>query len=205
MPPDSGEQNHDETDEDLCLYPGQHGPCQNPASEGKRCWLESHTEEVGAEPEAVTDGRGAPEGSQNALGNDGGAPEGNVNGMKHGMHMTAERLMEVMDERQRAELRDTFLDFRSRTNNERQAMKLAVFDVMETTILRDLINESLHEFVQTGDDPEEGYERYMQEKVEAIHGFRREIRLGLHYEGASAQHQGSSSGHGNLDELVESG
>lgn len=205
MCPESGEQGSESGDHELCLYPAQKGPCQNPASEGKRCWLESHTEEVGEGPEAVTDGRGAPEGNQHALENDGGAPEGNVNGMEHGLHMTAERLMEVMDERQQAELRDAFLDFQAGCRNDRQAMKLAVFDVMETSILRDLIEEGLHEFVQSGEDPDDGYDRFMQEKIEAAQGFRREIRLGLHYEGNSAQHQGGSSGHDNLERLVESG
>jgi hypothetical protein len=117
--------------------------------------------------------------------------------------MTAERLLEVMDERQQQELKASFLDFREGCRNDRRAMKLAVFDVMETSILRDLIDEGLHEFVQQGEDPDDGFDRFMQEKIEAAQGFAREIRLGLHYEGNSAQHQGASSGHDNLDALVE--
>lgn len=204
MATDSEVEQGEESDQDLCLYPGQRGPCQNPASEGNRCWIESHTPDPDDPPKAVTDGRGAPEGNDHALANDGGAPEGNVNRMEHGLHMTAERLMEVMDDRQREELKGAFLDFRAGCRNERQAMKLAVFDVMETSILQDLIEEGLHEWVDTGEGPEDGFDRFMQEKIEAAQGFRREIRLGLHYEGNSAQHQGSASGHDNLDRLVES-
>ena len=186
----------------VCGYPASNGPCQNPATEGERCWLENHTKYPGLGPDGVSDGRGAHPGNEYAVGHDGGAPEGNVRGMKHGLHMTAERILEVMDERQQVEFKQAFLDFRTGCRNDRQAMKLAVFDTMETTIIQNLIDEALHEWVQTG-DAGEGYERFMAEKVEAAQAFRREIRLGLHYEGNSAQHEGSSTGHDNLDALVE--
>jgi hypothetical protein len=190
-------------DQDLCEYPGQRGPCQNPPTEGERCWIDSHTEDPEESPGSVTDGRGAPEGNDHALGNSGGAPEGNTRAMTHGLHMTAERLLEVMDDRQREEFKQAFLDFRDGCRNDRQAMKLAVYDTMETSIIQNLIDEALHEFVQSGEDPDDGYDRFMQEKIEAAQGFRREIRLGLHYEGNSAQHEGSDSGHDNLDALVQ--
>lgn len=192
-------------DQDLCEYPGQRGPCQNPATEGERCWIDSHTENPEESPGSVTDGRGAPEGNDHALGNSGGAPEGNARAMKHGLHMTAERLLEVMDERQREEFKQAFLKYRAGCRNDRRAMKIAIYDVMETTIIRDLLERGMHEFVQQGEAPDDGFDRFMQEKIEAAQGFGREIRLGLHYEGNSAQHQGSSSTHDNLDALVQDG
>jgi len=193
-------------DGDMCGYPAQRGPCQNPPTEGERCWIESHTVDPADPPKEVTDGRGAPEGNDNALGNPGGtAPEGNTNAMIHGLHMTAERLLEVMDGREQEELKSAFLEKRERCINDRQAFKLAVFDVMETSLMQEIIDEGMHEFIQQGEDPDDGFDRFMQEKIEAMQGFRREQRLGLHYEGASAQHQGSSGngGHDNLDLLVK--
>lgn len=194
-----------QADQPVCGYPASNGSCQNPVTEEEsgRCWLENHTEIPGTGPDSVTDGRGAHQGNDYALGNDGGPPEGNVNAMQHGLHMTAERLLEVMDDRQQEEFKQAFLDFRAGCRNDRQAMKLAAFDTMETSIIQNLIDEALHEFVQAGEDPDDGYDRFMQEKIEAAQGFRREIRLGLHYEGNSAQHQGSSTGHDNLDALVK--
>jgi len=191
-------------DEQVCGYPADNGICQNPPTEGDRCWLNHHTVIPGNGPDSPsTDGRGAPDGNDYATGHDGGAPPGNANAMSHGLHMTAERILEVMDDRQQVEFKQAFLDFRTGCRNDRQAMKLAVFDTMETTIIQDLIDEALHEWVQTGEASGEGYDRFMAEKIEAAQAFRREIRLGLHYEGNSAQHEGSSSGHENLDALVE--
>lgn len=190
-------------EESVCGYPASNGPCGNPATEGERCWLENHTKYPGLGPDEVSDGRGAHPGNEYAEGNDGGAPIGNARAMRHGLHMTAERILEVMDDRQQVEFKQAFLDFRTGCRNDRQAMKLAVFDTMETTIIQNLIDEALHEWVQTGEASGEGYDRFMQEKIEAAQSFRREIRLGLHYEGNSAQHEGSSSGHENLDALVE--
>jgi len=124
--------------------------------------------------------------------------------MRHGLHMTAERLLEVMDDRQQEEFKQAFLKYRDGCLNDRRAMKIAIYDVMETTIIRDLIEQGMHEFVQQGEAPDDGFDRFMQEKIEAAQGFGREIRLGLHYEGNSAQHTGGgSTGHDNLDALVK--
>ena len=191
-------------DTDVCGYPGQDGPCQNPPTEGSRCWIDTHTEDPEEGPESVDDGRGAPEGNQHALDNPGGGPpEGNTNAMKHGLHMTAERLLEVMDERQQDEFKHRFIEYRQKSLNESQAMAMAAAAVLRVDILQDLFDEGLTRTTYTEDGTP--YEQFKKSDIQALNGFFREIRLGLHYEGNSAQHQGGSSGHDNLDALVQSG
>ena len=49
---------------DTCDYPGTNGPCGNPATgDDGYCWLDSHSDD---DVEHESDGRGAPEGNQNA-------------------------------------------------------------------------------------------------------------------------------------------
>lgn len=202
------ERDHSKEDQngEICGYPGQRGPCQNQPTEGERCWIESHTESIEDQPHKASDGRAAPEGNDHAVGNPGGGPpEGNTNAMVHGLEMTVERLAESFDEQQREEMKSLYLHYQDKVLNKNRALKLAIYEVMETTLLRDLAEEDMHEWVQTGEAPEEGYERFMQEKTEAVLSYGREIRLGLHYEGNSAQHQGGSSGHDNLDALIQDG
>jgi len=192
----------DGDDTDLCEYPGQRGPCQNQATEGERCWIDSHTEEPDEAPVKASDGRGAPEGNDHALGNDGGPPEGNVNAMKHGLHMTAERLLEVMDDRQQSEFKNRFLEFSQGTMNDSQAMALAAASVLRIDILESLFDEGLERTTYTEDG--QPYQQFKKADIQALNAFFREIRLGLHYEGISAQHTGGASGHDNLDALVKS-
>jgi len=68
------------------------GRCNGPAGEDNQFYCESYPEtDENGEP---INGRcryhgsrsGAPEGNQNAVGNDGGAPPGNTNAMEHGMY-----------------------------------------------------------------------------------------------------------------------
>ena len=190
---------------DLCEYPGQRGPCQNPATEGSRCWIESHTEDPEEEPGSAEDGRGAPDGNDHALGNDGGPPEGNVNAMKHGLHMTAERLLDVMDEDQREVFKHRFLEYRDKCMNDSRAMMLAARAVIEeelhVEVFEGIAEEGFTRTVYTDDG--QAYEQFKGDDLKALNALGREIRLGLHYEGNSAQHRGSgASGHDNLDKLV---
>lgn len=157
----------------------------------------------------IPETRGAPEGNDFAEGNPGGpgAEEGNVNAMKYGLHMSAERLMEVMDERQKEVFKHRFMEYRDACMNESQAMALAAGAVLREDLLADLFERRMEEgsFERTvyTDDGHE-YEQFTKDDIQALNGFFRELRLGLHYEGNSAQHQSaSSSGHGNLDALVQ--
>ena len=122
--------------------------------------------------------------------------------MKHGLHMTAERLLEVMDDQQREAVKGKFLEYRERCMNDSQALKLAVMYVMETDLMRKLIDADQEITIYT-DDGQPVY-AFADKMVQALQGYRREIRLGLHYEGNSAQHTGGgSTGHDNLDVLVQ--
>jgi hypothetical protein len=54
-------------------------------------------------------------------------------------------------------------------------------------------------------DEGQSVEVFADKMVQALQGYRREIRLGLHYEGNSAQHTSGATGHDNLDSLVQDG
>lgn len=124
--------------------------------------------------------------------------------MRHGLHMTAERLLEVMNDQQRESVKGTFLEYRDKCMNDRQAMKIAVLYVMETDLMRKLIDGDQETTIYT--DEGQPVDVFADKMVQALQGYRREIRLGLHYEGNSAQHSGSrSTGHDNLNALVQDG
>jgi len=124
--------------------------------------------------------------------------------MRHGLHMTAEQLLEVMNDQQRESVKGTFLEYRDKCMNDRQALKIAVLDVMETDLMRKLIDGDQETTIYT--DEGQPVDVFADTMVQALQGYRREIRLGLHYEGNSAQHtDGGSTGHNNLDALVQDG
>lgn len=77
-----------ETESDRCGFQtaATGEPCQNPAGDDGRCWLATHSDDPDA-PDREPDGRGAPKGNQNAVGNaGGGAPKGNQNAVRHGLY-----------------------------------------------------------------------------------------------------------------------
>ena len=188
-------------------------PCQRTVSDADSyCYLHGPDGDVpdghGA-PEGNSGGkpgRSGPPGNSNAEGNpgnpDASPPEGNANAMKHGLHMTVERLLEVMDEQQREAVKGTYLNYRDKCMNDRQALKLAVLDVMETDLMQKLIESDQETTIYT--DEGQSVQVFAKEMVQALQGYRREIRLGLHYEGNSAQHSTEgSSGHNNLEVLYK--
>ena len=86
--------------------------------------------------------------------------------------------------------------------NDSQALKLAVLYVIETDLMQKLIDGNQETTIYT--DEGQQVDVYADKMVQALQGYRREIRLGLHYEGNSAQHTGGgSTGHDNLDALVQ--
>ena len=121
--------------------------------------------------------------------------------MKHGLHMTVERLLEVMDEQQREAVKGTYLNYRDKCMNDRQALKLAVLDVMETDLMQKLIESDQETTIYT--DEGQSVQVFAKEMVQALQGYRREIRLGLHYEGNSAHTTKSRERHKNLDKLIK--
>lgn len=122
--------------------------------------------------------------------------------MTHGLHMTAERLLEVMDDQQRKAVKGKFLEYRKKCRNDSQALELAVMYVMETDLMRKLIKGDQETTIYTDDG--QSVDVFADKMVQVLQGYRREIRLGLHYEGNSAKHtSGGSTSHDNLDALVE--
>jgi len=179
-----------------------------PGKEGEFCRQRVGLDEAGSwcyqhgDERVIPNGRGAPEGNTFAEGNPGGGPpEGNVNAMKHGLHMTAERLLEAMDERQREEFKHRFLEYQQGVMNDSQAMALAAASVMRNELMLDLLDEGFTREIAPEGVP---FDAFKKDDFQALQGFFREIRLGLHYEGNSAQHTGGSAGHENLDLLVNS-
>ena len=172
-------------------------PCQNPVSDpDDHCYLHGTDGNV-------PDGHGAPEGNPE---NPDAAPppDGHTNAMEHGLHMTDERLLEVMNDQQREAVKGKYLEYEETCRNDSQALKLAVMYVMETDLMRKLIEGDQETPIYT--DEGQAVDLFANKMVQALQGYRREIRLGLHYEGNSAQHTGDgSTGHDNLDMLVQDG
>ncbi len=171
-------------------------PCQNPVSgPDDHCYLHGPHGDVpdghGA-PEGNPGGkpgRSGPQGNSNAEGNpDAPPPDENTNAMTHGLHMTAERLLEVMNDQQREAVKGKFLEYRKKRMNDSQALKLAVLYVMETDLMRKLIDGDQQTTIYT--DEGQPVQAFADKMVKAFQGYQREIRLGLHYEGNSAQHTG---------------
>lgn len=84
------------------------GECQNPATDGEHCWIETHGNPDGENP------HGAPEGNQNAEGNPGGpgATEGNTRAVRHALYaQTNHFYTDVIDDDTRALVDDIFTDY----------------------------------------------------------------------------------------------
>lgn len=115
--------------------------------------------------------------------------------------MTSEAFLEVMEERQRDMLKAVFLEYRDVCEDNWQAMKLAALYVLETDAIRTLLARGHHGSEGADTNPTLD----VSELIDAVTAYRREIRLGLHYEGHSAHHRTESTGHDNLDALVHGG
>ena len=190
-------------------------PCQNPVSDpDDHCYLhgtDGNVPDGHGAPEGNPGGkpgRSGPPGNSNAEGNpenpDAAPPDGHTNAMEHGLHMTDERLLEVMNDQQREAVKGKYLEYEETCRNDSQALKLAVMYVMETDLMRKLIEGDQETTIYT--DEGQAVDLFADKMVQALQGYRREIRLGLHYEGNSAQHTGDgSTGHDNLDMLVQDG
>jgi len=192
-----------------CGYPAANGPCQNPATEPDgSCWLDTHGDDP-AETEA--DGRGAPEGNQHAVGNDGGAPAGNTRAAEHGLNMGVKRRLQWFKELGDPYIslfEDYYVEYHGKAENKSQAAALA-----SAAVIRDRLEEHLlidgvfyedqiadpDELVEQGLSRDEAMERAFVDKpktatIEAYTDACREIRLGLKYEGVSGNTSGGGSG-----------
>jgi len=180
-------------------------PCGHTVSDpSDRCHL--HPTD-GPKPDA-----GAPEGNDNAVGNDGGAPVGNTNGMKHGQYMSLERRLSTLSEDQRQRFEVHYTDFLSKAENKGTAVALATAEVLRESIADRLLeadqNGELWETVPVTDDngepvidPRTGEpvttERLRRDDIGALKGLMSELRLGKKYEGINDNQDSSTQSHGN--------
>ncbi len=77
-----------------------------------------------------------------------------------------------------------------------------MLDVMETDLMQKLLESDQETTIYT--DEGQPVQAFADKMVDVLHGYRREIRLGLHYEGNSAQQASEeSTGHDNLEVLYQ--
>jgi len=94
------------------------------------------------------DGFGAPEGNNNAEGNDGGPPEGNTNAARHGAHMSLDRRLEYINE---GGFLDLYLEslevYRDQHDDpdDTHVRRLAVVDTVTCLVERELFEGGLVE------------------------------------------------------------
>jgi hypothetical protein len=205
---------------EICGFPTDDdgSPCQNPATEDDgHCWIESHSE---GRPDGSPDGRGPPEGNDNGLGNDGGAPEGSANAMRHGNYMSFQSRMQYLrthapdDE---VELfREYYKEYYEKTGDRSASVRLAVGEVFEYRIERNLSEGDLYEEIPvTSEDgtkikDENGdvikTKSIKSKDLDALRGFMREVRLGRQSEGVNEDGgRSSSSERSNMWEQEQDG
>jgi hypothetical protein len=184
-------------------------PCGHKVSDpSDRCHL--HPED-GDKPDA-----GAPEGNDNAVGNDGGAPEGNTNAMQGGQYMSLKRRLDTLSDEQRQRFETHYLDFMKKAENKGAAIALATAEVLRESVADRLIRADregeLWEEVPVVDDngepiidPETGEpvkrERLRRDDIDALKTLMSELRLGKKYEGINDNQDTSAAGHGNASLL----
>lgn len=187
-------------------------PCQNPVSEPDAyCYLHGEDGEIPdghGPPEGNSGGkpgRSGPPGNTNAEGNPGGGPpEGNGNAVTHGVHASTGAMLDALEEWERDAFKGYFSYYHHEQGLDRvQAKSLALMATYEDRCGVELA-ESLHKTIYT----EAGEMQVPKDTMmEAHRGYARERRLKEHYEGMSKHGAGSggSSGHDNLDLLVNDG
>jgi hypothetical protein len=188
--------------------------CRNPVSDpSEQC----HYHPVDSDEPDVDGDPGAPEGNDNAVGNNGGAPEGNTNAMKSGRYMTLKRRLDTFNEQQRQRFESHYTDFMRKAENQGTAIALATAEVLRESVADRLIEADrdgeLWEEIPVVDDdgepiidPDTGEpvkkERLRRDDIDALKGLMSELRLGKKYEGINDNAGDSSAaGHGNANLL----
>jgi len=199
----------DTTDDDTeqCGYPATNGPCQNPATgDDGYCWLDTHADDPA---DSEGDGRGAPEGNGNAVGNDGGAPPGNTRAAEHGLHMGIQRRLELFEEQGLLDLFESlFQRYREKAENPSEAASLASAAVIRDELEADLLKNGLFRPTKVGDpedykNPEDAFvEMPKKATIDAYTDALREVRLGKEYEGVTGNGDGAGP-HGDVSTLWE--
>lgn len=181
-------------------------PCERTVSEpGEACYM--HGDQDLPEEKRP----GAPEGNDNAVGNEGGpgAPEGNFFALKTGEHTSAKRRLEFLVEQGEEELAQSFADAYisaiDRGADPQGAVKIATSEAFAEKLERDLIAEGFerdlyHEGEHVG-------RVFDSDRASAVTSFYRESRLMSREEAItnySRDDGAGASAHGNKDQLIDS-
>lgn len=172
-------------------------PCQRPVSDADAyCYM--HPPDDGNLPA----NHGAPDGNQNAVGNDGGPPEGNGNAVKHGLFRSLRRRVDALDEEQQQVFMGYVHHYKEQGVEPMQAASLASAHVLKEEVELELFDD-LMKTIYT--DAGNAVEVPKSDMMNAWTGFKREIRMTRHHEGLSKHSGGDSLGHTNLDLLIDGG
>jgi hypothetical protein len=190
--------------DETCAYEGQNGPCNNPVhprhGDNGRCWMESHQ----------------PDGPDKEP--DHGADDGNLNGVVDGLSMPTKRRLDLLREHGDPLLgmfRDYYTAYFAKAENRREAASLASAAVIRDEIEAHLFSDGIfyteqiadpEELAEQGKDPADAWvEKPKTQTLEAYQEARKEVRLGLKYEGVNDNNSasGTSAGHANASTLWE--
>lgn len=145
---------------------------------------------------------GPPEGSQNALGNDGGAPEGHTRTMKTGQYMSLKRKLEGLQrnygEGVAQQFKERYMEYREVCSSLQTAERYAVWSVMASILQEELLNEAMETAHYTDDGT-----RYMaldEARMDEAMKQTKEIRMAgledVDDEDAPSRNAAGSSGNG---------
>jgi hypothetical protein len=145
---------------------------------------------------------GAPEGNQNAVGNEGGeGVPGNTNAMTHGLNMTIQRQYEAFDDDQREAFRFYVEYYRTERGLDDlvQAKRLAIAEVMTDRVEADLADD-IYKTVYT----ESGAEMQVPKEsmFDAHQQYITTIRMKQHYEGIS-RHPSADEDSGSVEQFLQ--
>lgn len=178
------------------------GECENVVREpGEACFLHGD--------EDLPDRWGAPEGNDNAVGNDGGdgAPEGNFFALKTGEHTSAKRRLEFLVEQGKEDLAQSFADAYlsaiDRGADPQGAVKIATSEAFAEKLERDMIEEDFQrDLYHEGELVARVFDN---DRASAITSFYRESRLMAREEAITngSKTGGGTQAHGNKDRLVD--
>lgn len=172
------------------------GPCQNPPSNthgvNGRCWIESH------QPDQERPG----------------APDGHMHQVKDGLNMTLKRrldLFRALGEPLIDLFEEYYVEYAGKAENKTEAASLASAAVIRDELEAHLLKDGLfyqkqvgdpQELAEAGKDPDDAFVAMPKgQTLESYHDARREVRLGLKYEGVNDNT--GSSGAGGLPEGAE--
>ena len=151
-------------------------------------------------------GKAGPPGNANAVANDGGAPNGNVNALKTGEHMSIQRkrdaLLDHFGEGAARRYFELLKEYRQKCANPSRAIDIAADAAMNDAIRTEFFEDG-GKTTKYADDGTP-FEAFDSHRYEAIRRMDKRVARALDYEGVREKvSTGGSSGHDNLDLLVD--